>query len=266
MIGVSTTSPAYSVAAAELPLSVVAVPPGAEAGAIVVIDGEDGWLDRATAAAARGASALILTDPRLGMHDERAARTLSAQLPVILDRPHFRPDVMDDVLGHSLGAPLGTGASWARWALVIANCQAQRTRLPEVLCDTVGWLRVLAGPLALERARGAGVGVLAQLHGPGGTVSLTARVLAEAGADPRFAVMGIGSRRLQLVIEPGEPALVRWAGEDGEATAGLRFEGRARLAVRRAASALREGERPDDVNEFIADAVIARELAALLPA
>jgi hypothetical protein len=256
VIGVLTSSPAYRVAIAGLPLSTREVAAGSEAEAIVVVDGAAGWVARAAGAADRGAAAIVVADPQAARLDENALRALAARLPVVLDRPHLRHDVVADALA-------GEAAPSAPWAFVTAHCSAPAGVLSETLTDALGWLREIAGPLELSVARGAGEGVLASLRGARGGVSLTVRRLG--GAGPRISVTAVAPRRLEVTVAPGVTPAVRWTDESGASTPPARFENRERLSLRRAVAALGSSEPLSDAGDYLADASIAAELGEAMP-
>ncbi|WP_382303710.1 hypothetical protein [Herbiconiux sp. UC225_62] len=256
MIAVLTSSPAYRVAIAGLPLSTQNAASGSEAEAIVVIDGAAGWTTRAARAADQGAAAIVVADPQSGRLDELALRALAARLPVVLDRPHLRRDVVADALA-------GEPARSAPWAFVTAHCSAPAGVLSETLTDALGWLREIAGPLELTVSRGAGEGVLASLRGARGGVSLTVRRLG--GAGPRISVTAVAPRRLEVTLAPGALPAVRWTDAVGASTPPARFENRERLSLRRAVSAIESNELLSDVHDYLADASIAAELRQAMP-
>jgi hypothetical protein len=263
VIAVVASSPAYRAAVGELPLSTFLASPGQDTDAIAVIDGRRGWATRAVEAASRGASALIISDPTptSGDGDEGRVSALAERLPVILDRLYLRRDVVLDALDGARSSE----QSPQLWAFISAGCSAPADRLPDVLADTVGWLRTLAGPVEPVATRGVAGGVITQLRGPKARVSLTVRVLAEAAAGPRVSVTGVAPRRLQVTLASGVPACVRWTDERGDMTLPTRFEGRERLSLGRAVAALTSRELPTDLHDYLADASLTRMLTGHLP-
>lgn len=261
MIGVVASASAYRAAVGELPMTTTLEDADAGEGSILVVAGGSGWPRRAAAAAEQGASALVVCDPRPAPGDETLLRALADRLPVVLDRPLLRQDVVLDVLG----GPTGSEPPPESWALVSALCSAPPGRLAAVLTDALGWLRVLLGPLETEAATGMGEGVLAQVRGPRGEAALTSRVLAEATAGPRIAVTAVAPRRLQIAIAPGSSPSVSWCDERGVAGAPARFEGRERLSLRRAVAALASAEHPADLHDWLEDSCLAEDLVSRLP-
>ncbi|MDF2555688.1 MAG: hypothetical protein K0R60_1583, partial [Microbacterium sp.] len=139
MIPVRASGPQYRVAVAGLPLRVRGA--AEQAGAIVVVDGSDGWVARSVAALDAGAAALIVSDPvAAGVEDLGSLAARAGTVPVLIDRPRLRPDVADDVSAVPVAA-----------RMLAADVAADAAHVWAAVRDAVGWMRILAGaPLVLR--------------------------------------------------------------------------------------------------------------------
>ncbi len=252
MIGVCTSLASYGAAIVELPQS--ARPSRELGGSIVVIEGHEGWFERAVSAVEAGAAGLVVADPAVedcvlsGDADSRLRR-----VPVALDRDLLRADVAAD-------AAREAGAS-----VLTATCAAPSEAFGRTVCDAVGWLRILAGSsLRVNAVKGRGGGVILAAETGGGPAGLMARVLVEGAAVPRLRVSAIGEVRTDVSAASASATVLKTDDERGTVIAPARFESRERLALRRVIAAVTCGSPLTDLAEFASDAAIATAVRGAL--
>ncbi|MFB2580235.1 hypothetical protein ACEXQD_03215 [Herbiconiux sp. P15] len=260
MIGVHALDADSSAAVAALPESAFST--DVLRGSVVVIDGRQAWTARVLDAVAAGAVGIVVADPAVAHADELAhvQRALRG-IPVVLDRPLLRADSAVEAADRAAGL--------AAVSLITASCASPAAQFDRTVCDTAGWLRVLAGaPVHPSVLRGRGGGVLlaadaGPAEGGAGPLALTARILSESVAAPRLRVTAIGVVRTEVSVTAGRPAVVRQDDERGTSFAATRFEDRRRLALRRAIAAVAgRGDHEAshalrDLADFAADSAIA---------
>lgn len=234
MIGLWTRSHAYRAAGAELPVStrLVARPDGA----IAVV--------HALADAPADAAVVVLADPApaSGLLDD-------LPVPVVVDRPWLRADVAAD-------AGIVPDA-----ALYVAECLTPRDQLPEVLRDTVGWLRVLSGRrLRVEAVTATGGGVMALLDAEGRAATVMVTILDAVDPRPSIRAGAIGVERVEVIVDGSDTASVTVSSEAGSLRRPTRFESRQRVSLRRAIEAARGSVR-DDLESLRHDEEIAAVIA-----
>lgn len=239
--------PRYRVAIAELPLAATFA--DRAAGAIVVISPSAAAGDEARQAERDGAAALVL-DPRAVPADDLAALQRELDVPVIVPRARVRTDVAAAV----------EGAADAARAVVAEAIATSRDRV-DIVRDALAWSRLLAGGgLSLVAHEVTPTGALALLERDGLPVSFLFS-LARTGT-PVIRAHTIGHERAEVTIDDGARAQrVERHDADGVRTAPARFESDARLALRRAITALQTSAQPTDLADYAGDAALADRIA-----
>lgn len=255
VLGVFTDLPSYVAAVAELPASAERTD-GAR-GSVVVVPGSGNWWAGLLAAREGGAAAVVVADPTV-LPREVLDGGWPGDIPVIIERPRLRPDVAADALRAREGNAL---------ALVAVECAAPAHVLEEVVCDGLGWARVLAGgPLALGGATATAHSRMALLDAPGGSrgtvpVSLLATAAAGFHAGGLLQVLGLGEVRTEVLVDqPAVLTRVETSGADGTLRAPQRYEESARLALRRALHACMSGGPVSDLDELLSDIALVHAL------
>ena len=256
-LGVFTDLPSYVAAVAELPASAERAD-GAR-GSVVVVPGIGNWWEGLLAARKEGAAAVVVADPAV-LPREVFDGGWPGGIPVIIERSRLRPDVVADALRAREGKAT---------AVVTVECAASAGVLREVVCDGLGWARVLAGgPLALSGATATAHGRMALLHGPGlGGDRVTVPVSLLATAADGFhdggllQVLGLGEVRTEVLVDqPAVLTRVETAGSRGTLRTPERYESSARVALRRALEACSLGEPLLDLQELLEDMALTRAL------
>lgn len=223
-------------------------------GAVVVIPGGGPWWTLLLEAQAAGAAAVVVSNP--GRVPPEAGSALSADavtLPVVVERPYARADILADALdARAANAP----------TMVTVECAARAPDLGATLRDGLRWAAVLAGgPLSYC---GGGDGTfLLEAAGVSGPVPVTAgvRLLTGDARDPLLRVMALGEVRSEIESgRVGAGVRLETATFNGTIQAPLRYETPARLALRRALDSCRSGERPDDLEHLLSDHDLAAHL------
>ncbi len=242
MIAVVADAAGYRAAIGELPLSTRRAE--RPAGAIVVVPGI-GWVDGALQAAAAGAAAIVIADPEATSAAEVRRLDGAIGVPVVVERPLLRRDVVDTAIGGREGAPA---------SLLTVDGAAGSARFAVVLRDAVGWLRVLGGGALAVRSAGAGP-VLLETHD--GTVAALSVAMTARGPG-WIRAQALGEVLTDVEVEAGA-VLVATSSRAGRLVAPVRFESSERLALRRALAAMEASAQPPDIAEIRADAEIAEE-------
>jgi hypothetical protein len=232
----------YRNAIAELPLTVREADDSAEA--IVVVSGEGLWWNAARTAFEAGAAAIVVAHPR----SVPAGDGVLDRMPVIIDRPRLRADVVADALAFG-------SEPRAISALVRSGREHD-----SILGDTIGWLRRLAdGPLrvATTSGRDTGVALVERADGAGPVIALT--LVRGPSMPDEFRIDALGEQRLE-VEATRFGVRVAAADEHGTRLAARRFEEPPRLALRRALEALETGDDPHDLAELRHDLDVAAEV------
>jgi hypothetical protein len=253
---VFTDLPAYTAAVAELPVS------GARAesvrGAVAVVPGTGEWWQGMVAARAGGAAAVVLADPAVLPQGAIESEQWPGDIPVIVERPRLRPDVVAAAVGARRGSPT---------RIITVECAAPAARLGALICDGFGWMRSLAGgAVALESSIATGhsrFALLDSVEVRGGTVpgTLSATAIGGLHAGGLLQVLALGEVRTEVTIDqPAGFARVETVTEEGAECAPERYESSARLALRRAIDAcLAEGSAAD-LAELLEDMALTRAL------
>lgn len=253
--GVRTGDARWLAAVAELPRS--SRPVTEVTGSITVITGEVGWGSRLRRAVDDGSAGIVLADPLTASLDElREADLAGGSVPVVIDRPRLRGDVVADA------TPTG-------YATIHIEMGASRPDLSAVLRDGIGWGRLLAGgELEIVDATATPRGVLALLRrvgASGGGEASTVTVLAARGeiSAPWIRATVVGSERIEVVVDQGISVLR--STEDGVLRVPTRFESTARQALRRAIDAVESSVTPNDLAHLWHDSRLAFDLLTPRP-
>ncbi len=249
MTGVLAPVGRYRAALAELPMSTRLVHHAS--GAIVVVPGVPGWVDTVLATATAGAVAVVVAEPAFVPSAELRRLERASTIPVVVERPLLRPDVILDARTARTGEPAPR--------IVAADGAARGSKLAIVARDAVGWLRVLTGEeLAFVAADGA-LALFETLAGIAATMSV---VVTERPGDGWIRAQALGETIIEVEVE-GHGSRVTSATAAGRLTAPVRFESSERLAMRRALSSSATGDWPDDLGELAADTeLVERTLLA----
>ncbi|MEW9871569.1 hypothetical protein [Arthrobacter sp. HS15c] len=256
-MGVCAVLPDYRAAVAELP--VTAALSESPRGSVVVVPGAGMWWDRALAARAEGAAALVIADPQdLPREAREVLRTLTG-IPVIIERPRLRPDLVADAIQGRAGIPA---------SIIAVECGAPASELSPVLRDGFGWARVFAGgPLSLLSGAATAQARVALLEPrerrAGPAVTVAGNVEAGHGPGGLLRILALGEVRSEVSVDqPAGLTRLETCTEEGGLVAPRRFEASARLALRRAFEACSTGEAVTDLEDFLDDCALGWGLAA----
>ncbi|MDQ0678787.1 hypothetical protein QFZ30_002169 [Arthrobacter pascens] len=245
---VHTALPAYVAAVAELPVSAALTDD--VRGAVAVVPGSGNWWQGMMAARAGGASAVVLADPTVLPENAFVSHLWPGDIPVIVERPRLRPDVVADAVAARRGSP-------AR--IITVECTAPAAGLDAVIRDGFGWARSLAqGPLRFQVGIATARGRMALLDCgslDGGALAATLVGTAAGGlhAGGMLQVLALGEVRTELTVDqPAGLARLEASTEEGALRAPERYESSARVALRRAVEACSEGPVPD-LSELLED-------------
>ncbi|HKU03996.1 MAG TPA: hypothetical protein VJQ80_14415 [Arthrobacter sp.] len=255
-LGVFTRLPSYLGAAAGL--STTAIPAGEPGGAVVVVPGSGDWWQGMLAARDQGAAAVIIADPQVLPRDYPDAGSWRGDIPVVVDRPRLRPDIV-------AGAVQARRGHRAR--AITVECAAPAAELEAVAGDGFGWVRSLGeGALALRAAGGATHGGIALMDVRSGGASLSATLAGTAlgggrGAGGLLQVLALGEVRTEVVVDqPAGSVRVETSTVDGILTAADQYESTARLALRRALDSCRSGLPTAELEDLLTDLALARRM------
>lgn len=256
MFSVVTALPAYTAAVAELPVSAVLTED--LRGAVAVVPGTGDWWQGLLAARAGGASAVVLVDPAVLPRGTVESERWPGDIPVIVERPRLRPDVVAD-------ATQARGGSPAR--IITVECAAPAAGVGALIRDGFGWMRSLAGgSLALQSNRATAHGRIALLNSDectGGAVpaSLSATAIGGPDSGGLLQVLALGEVRTEVTVDQpaGLTKVESFTGE-GAFRAPVRYESSARLAVRRVIDACLSHRPVTDLEELLQDIALTRAL------
>lgn len=248
---VCTTIDAYRAAAWELPRSVrLSQRPK---GAIVVIEGSNGWEFGVGEAVSEGARGVVVTDPCAAVDIELAAAAAGGT-PIVIDRPGVREDVASAIQGrrNDRGLPVPQ--------VLVGECSGTQAALHRVLRDTAAWVRILGGSqLQVDAASGDGRGasLLAKsVQGAPFAVSLVATCI-DAG-EPLIRVSALGEVAVDVVVDAARLRTELVVSDrDGQWRAPLQRETHERLALRRMLAACDTAGMPADLAMLAADDEVA---------
>jgi hypothetical protein len=256
MIPVFAELPTYSAAVAGLPLSAAITDD--RRGAVVVVPGSGDWRIAVHDAIAAGAAAVVVADPAVLRREAVEAVPWPRDIPVIVERPCLRPDVVADALLARRGSPP---------RLITVECAAPAAALDGVILDGFGWARsLIGGPLALHASIATVQGRIAFLEwrdSGDGPVPATVMATPVGGVHPGglLQVLALGEVRTEVTLDqPARFTRVETFTEEGALRAPERFESSARLALRRAIDACLSDEPPADLDELLEDLALTRSL------
>ena len=249
LYGVRTALPAYVAGVAELPLSAGLA--NDLNGAVAVVPGSGDWWQAMLAARAGGASAVVLADPAVLPRAAVLSHPWPGDIPVIVERPRLRPDVVADAVAARRGSP-------AR--IITVESAAPAASLDAVIRDGFGWARSLAqGPLRFQAGIATAQGRMALLDFEsldGGPVPATLVATAAGGrhAGGLVQVLALGEVRTELTVDqPAGLTCLEVSTEEGALRAPERYESSARLALRRTVEACSTGVPVTDLGELLED-------------
>ncbi|QQQ62763.1 hypothetical protein [Paenarthrobacter ureafaciens] len=256
-IPVVAPSGRFRAAVAELPVSTkpMSTQPGGPpvGGAVVVFPGDGPWWDSLLAAQDAKAAAVVVDRPQ-GVPPEAAAALAAGavRVPVIVDRPLLRADVVADAI---------QGRNGDRPVVVTVECAASPRELPAALCDALRWAAILAGaPLRTIAGSLPGDVGVHLLEAGDTTVTVAVRVLA-SDAPPQLRVTALGAVRTEVEsVHVDTGPRVTTTNAAGAMVAAKRYEGSARLCLRRALEAASSGTLQSDLTELIEDGLLASRL------
>jgi len=252
MIGVLAPPGMYRAAVAELPLRTR--PVDREDGAVVVVPGGPRWVDAGLAAVAAGARAVVVADPGFAAAAD-VRRLAQAGIPVIIERPLLREDVSSDA-----NDARGSESGWTEPRAVVVDGVAPAAKRLEVLCDALGWVRVLSGGRLTLVAADAALALLETT----GAMPATLTFVATERPSGWIRAHALGEVITEVEVVEGR-ARVATTTVAGRLTAPTRFESSERLAMRRALDALERDVLPRDLDDLAADAGLAARIIDATP-
>lgn len=219
---------------------------GHEERTVAVVSGTD-WLERARAALAAGARAIVLDRPdaRISVDDLDAARALA--VPVVVHRPGLPRRELDDAVLQALAG--------VRMLQVEASVPQASPRA--AVADALGWLRMLSrGPLQPVALRRTSTGALGSFEsadaGP-----ITCGIILGEGSWLRAEA--IGARRVRVAVEAAQ-LTIETDDEAGTLRLPRDWEDSGRRARSAAAEAVRIGVSPRDLALLADDLRLADRL------
>ncbi|GAA3311161.1 hypothetical protein [Arthrobacter ramosus] len=252
-VPVFTSLPAYRAAAAELPLSTRLTT--TVGGSVAVVPGAGEWWKEAAEARRQSAAAIVVVDP---VEAPASAVEMLHQrckgIPVIVERPRLRSDVVADARAGRAGIP-------AR--VVMVECASLDSEFEAVVRDAIGWARVFDGGSLRVRSVSATprsrMGLLESASAAGALpIALSATTLAgrEEGGLVRVLVLAEVLSSVTVDV-PAGLMCVENSTSEGTLRMSTRFEASARLSLRRALEALASGEALADLEELLHDSRLA---------
>lgn len=235
----------YRAAIAELPAS--ARQSDLARGGVLIVPGDGPWWISLVEAQAAGASAVVVSNPkRVPLAALAAFLEESVTVPVVVERPRLRTDVVKDALDARAGSPV---------SMVTVESAAAAGEMEATLRDGLRWAAVLAGgPLSYC---GGGDGIfLLEAAGASGPVPVTAgvRVLTDEARDPMLRVMALGEVRSEVECgRAGAGIRLKTATGHGTGLPPVRYETSARLALRRALDACSSGAQLTELDHLLED-------------
>ena len=251
-VPVYTDLPGYRAAVASLAVSTV--PADAAAGAIVVLSGQDDWWDGVLAAQADGAAAVVVAAPLAAPSDAVQGLLDTAAVPVLLERPRLRPDVVQQLVD-ALAA--------ASPSLVAVECSAVASEVAEVIHDALGWARAIGrGRLAPQSASTTphgSIGLLRASHADRPLdITLMVNVVNSGRPGGFLRLTCLGEVLATVTVDvPAGVASLDVATEKGTLRLPTCFEAPERLTLRRALEALDDGQRPADLAGLLDDSQLS---------
>lgn len=252
-VPVFATTARYRAAVAELSMGVRQAE--AARGAVVVVPGAGRWWKELLDAQANGAVAAVVGNPQKVPAEAVATLRGLLSIPGVVERPFARPDDVAAAVSARAGSPA---------TLVTLECAAVPGGLASALRDGLRWATMLAGGPLDGIGSGGGMALL-QATPPSGHLPVTvlATRLSQEAATPMLRVAALGEVRSVVESDAaGQGVRLATASADGSITSAVRYEGSARLALRRALEAVATGRPTPDLAELLEDQEI---LAGLLP-
>ncbi|SDG59676.1 hypothetical protein [Microbacterium pygmaeum] len=237
----------YLTAIAELPLS--ARRSRHVEGAVAVLSGDPGWVEAAQRAAIDGAVAVVIAAPAAAPSLQLRRLVDAATIPMIVQRPLLRPDVVQTAV---------TARAGAEPRLLTVDGAAPGAHKAVAVRDALGWLRSLSGERLTSRAGGDGLALLETRGGLAATLSVAT---ADRSARSWLRVQVLGEVVTEVEVEEGRTQVTTLSSA-GRLTAPTLFESAERLTLRRALRALSESSSPPDLADLLADCELADSLGA----
>ena len=248
-IPVVTALAEFRVAIAGLPFQ--AQPADDPTGAIVVVDGSGRWWDAAAIAVGAGASAVLVAEPREVPLDAVGDLAEHADVPIVVHRSRLR----HDLLGLAVEQREGVAPR-----VVVSECRATGTRLPQLVRDAVGWMRGLAEtPLTVAAAAATSDGGTALLRSridDRVVGSMLTTATRREGTFLRVQALGETTTEFEL-DEPAGRSELSTSTSRGRLVAPARYEAGERAALRRAVESVVEQRLPRDLAHLLHDAEAA---------
>ena len=166
-------------------------------GAVAVVPGTGDWWQSMLAAVAGGASAVVLADPVMLPRGAVEPDRRLPGIPVIVDRPRLRPDVVGDAVRARRGSP-------AR--MVTVECAAPAVGLDGAILDGLGWARsLIGGPLSFRAGVATAQGRIALLDSDAGDGSVPATLMATPVGGLHggglLQVLALGEVRTEVTVD-----------------------------------------------------------------
>ncbi|WP_261792335.1 hypothetical protein [Arthrobacter sp. PM3] len=228
---------------------------------MTVVPGSGDWWQGMFAARAQGAAAVIVADPVVLPQETLEACPWPGDLPVIIERPRLRPDVVADAVRARRDSPP---------RIITVECAAPAAGLDAVVRDGLGWARSLAGgSLTLGSGAAAARGRIALLDAvvpSGASVPTTLAAVTAAGphAGGLLQLWALGEVRTEVTVDqPAGLTRLETSAEDGTLRVPERYESPARLALRRALEACSSGRSVPDLDELLEDMALTWTLLAI---
>lgn len=254
--GVFAAMPSYLAAVAELPVSAALVDD--VGGAVAVVPGTGDWWHSLLAARAAGALAVVIAEPAVLPRGVLEAHPWPGDIPVIVERPRLRSDVVADAVAARRGS---------RARIVTVECAAPATGLDELICDGFGWMRSLvSASLELRSSIATAHSMIALLNSgdsDAGTIPTTLSATAVGGphVGGLLQVLALGEVRTEVAVDqPAGLTRMETFTEEGTLRAPERYESSARLALRRALEACASGQPAMDLDDLLKDMALTRDL------
>jgi hypothetical protein len=254
--GVFAALPAYAAAVAGLSRSAALTNDLRDA--VAVVPGSGDWWQGLLAARAGGAAAVVIADPGLLPREALEAHPWPGDIPVIVERPRLRPDVVADAVRARRGSPP---------RIITVECAAPAEGLDAVIRDGFGWARSLAqDSLTFRSGIAAPQGGMALLDsaGPAGgfiPTTLAGTVAGGVHAGGLLQLLALGEVRTEVTVDqPAGLTRLETSTEDGTLRAPERYESPVRLALRRALEAQSSGPSVPDLAELFEDMTLTRTL------
>jgi hypothetical protein len=251
-VPVFTDLPGYRAAVASLAVSTV--PADAAAGAVVVLSGDDDWWDGVLAAQAAGAAAVVVAAPLAAPSDAVQVLLDSAGVPVLLERPRLRPDVVRQLVD---------ALADASPSLVTVECSAVASEAAAVIHDALGWARAIGrGRLDLQTASTTLHGSIGLLRASGADrpldITLMVNVVNSGKPGGFLRLTCLGEVLATITVDvPAGVASLDVATAKGALRLPACFEATERLTLRRALQALGDGQSPADLAGLLGDSQLS---------